>query len=144
MGGGGGGKQQYVPPAQMKPVPQFEFPTGQWGGVGPTPVENPFTQQGMPLWMRPDASGQPGYVQGQPNWFGMPSWGMSAADPTRALTQEDLMYQPPPPPPPQAAPASEPEMPIARRMSQPGKGLQRTQEKLRDKEWEMAMGGEMN
>jgi hypothetical protein len=61
---------------------------------------NPYTQEGMPDWMRPDASGQPGYVQGQPNWFGMPAWGRHAVT-GEPLTQEDLMYQTPPAPEPQ-------------------------------------------
>lgn len=99
-GGGSSNRQASAPPAQLQPVPQMSLPTGQWQGTGPTATMNPYTQEGMPDWMRPDASGQPGYVQGQPNWFGMPSWGRDAAT-GEQLQQADLMYQTPPAPAPQ-------------------------------------------
>ena len=65
--------------AQIQPVPTADLSLGQYPGMGYTPVQNPFTAQGKPPWMQ--------------GWFDMPTWGMSAADPTRALTQQDLMAQ---------------------------------------------------
>lgn len=89
-GGGGSSKSNYTPPPE-----QVQLQTTGWGGMGPTQVPQTFTQQGMPQWMRPgNQAQQPGTVPGQQtNWFGVPWWGMSAANPGQALSQQDLMYQ---------------------------------------------------
>jgi hypothetical protein len=45
-------------------------------------------------------------------WFDMPTWGMSAADPTQPLTQEDMMVgntELPPPSAPAPAPVAPPQ-----------------------------------
>jgi hypothetical protein len=88
-----------VMPQQMQ-LPGFQqLQTTGWGGMGPTPTPQTFTQEGMPSWMQA-GPGMTYGQQGPTNWFAAPWWGMSAANPEQALTQEDLMYQPPPPPSP--------------------------------------------
>lgn len=96
-GGGGGGDDQpqemYIPP----PAP-VELPTTGWGGMGPTPTPQTFTQQATPSWMGPSPQGQPGMVPGQQqNWFAAPWWGTNAVT-GEALGQDYLQVQPPPAP----------------------------------------------
>lgn len=113
---GGGGSKQAPAPAPPKAEHQDIRTTG-WGGMGPTATPQTFTQQGMPTWMQQgNQMQQPGYQQGQPNWFAAPWWGMSAANPGQALTQQDLMYQQP-----QAAPqpAQQAQVPTAQGKGQP-------------------------
>jgi hypothetical protein len=84
-GGGGNGPSMGTNTAaarkagQIQPVPTADLSLGQYPGMGYTPVESPFTAQGKPPWMQ--------------GWFDMPTWGMSASNPSRALTQQDLMAQ---------------------------------------------------
>ena len=88
-----GAPYPYSPDASLGgvPYPSPQPQTQEWGGMGPTPVPNPFTPQGQPEWM-------------QGAWSA-PWWGMSAANPQQALTQQDLMYQEPQAPP--VAPAQQ-------------------------------------
>jgi len=115
-GGGGGGQPTYTPaPRQeIEPVPQAEFPTSGYGGVGYTAVPQTYTREGMPSWMQGQQmslgaqgyGGMSGASKGAPNWFQMPQWGTDAAT-GQALTQEQLQptpYEPPPQPVPQQAP----------------------------------------
>jgi len=115
-GGGGGGGPQPMPytPAprqELQPVPQAQFPTSGFGGVGFTQVPNTFTPGSAPPWMQGGQmdlgaqgyQGMPGLGKAMPNWFQMPSWGMNAVT-GQPLTQEEVQapkYEPPPPPPPQ-------------------------------------------
>jgi hypothetical protein len=71
------GSSGFTPPGN-----QGQLQTTGWEGMGPTPVPNPFTQQGQPSW-----------AQGA---FAAPWWGMSAANPAQPLTEQDLVYQQPP------------------------------------------------
>ena len=75
----------YSTESLFRASPSSQLQTEGWEGMGPTPVPNPFTQQGQPTWM-------------QGAWSA-PWWGMSAVNPQQALTQQDLMYQQPPQPP---------------------------------------------
>jgi len=73
-GGGGGGKQPRQPvyrpveQPEIKPVPQAQIQDHGWGGIGWTPVQNPYTQQGMPDWMRGETMNLfgAGHVEGHP------------------------------------------------------------------------------
>lgn len=103
---GGGNSNNGMLPQQVfiEPPEPFELDTTSWGGMGPTATPQTFTQDAKPPWMQEGNFGvgaTPGQSQ---NWFASPWWGMSASDPTQALTQEDLMYQAPAAP---AAPAEE-------------------------------------
>jgi hypothetical protein len=86
MGGGGGsGGAQVIQqaPEPFRPVNPVQLQTTGYGGMGPYPTPNPFTQGSAPSW----ANG----------WFSMPWWGTDAVT-GQPLTQGQL--QPPPPPPP--------------------------------------------
>ena len=80
MGGGGKSKQEPFVPVQRT---QFNTDPSAYRGLGYQQVPNPYTADGKPAWM-----------QGH---FANPSWGMSAANPSQALTQADFGPQPPPP-----------------------------------------------
>jgi hypothetical protein len=101
--GGGGGKQPRQPvyrpveQPEIKPVPQAQIQDYGWGGIGWTPVQNPYTQQGMPDWMRGETmnlfgqgyQGMPGMSKAIPNWYQMPQWGTNATT-GAPLQQRDL------------------------------------------------------
>jgi hypothetical protein len=71
-GKSGGGGQAPAPVEAAK----FNTDPSQWQNIGYQQSMSPYTAQGRPSWM-----------QGH---FSNPSWGMSAADPRVALTQEML------------------------------------------------------
>ena len=89
-GGGGGGYAPPAPQSNYTPPPEpFALDIDRWRGVmGPTPTPNTFTAQGKPPWMQ--------------GWFDMPTWRTMAADPSRMLTQQDLMVGRTDLPPPSA------------------------------------------